>query len=352
MAVPARISTDPHTPMSEPSTTPRPYAGPTAASAAALELARGLLDATASGPYVPAAWRRADAAPARVAELTPSTPMVAVEAEAVAEVSVEAAAVHLDSEVAEPVATEPVATEPVVAEVQATDSDDLPWIDSFLASTPPLPMLAIEEVPTSALVDDVAVEAANEVVHDVADDVIVEEHVAHVHVDETLVAAAASDVSLETADDTWPLDEATPDFERLSQQIDASHGPEVVATPAQAASAVPMNVSQPATPSMSPWSDEEFMDIMPVRRAMRTPMSSAAVDQSSQWAERARAAQVARDAAQDAGVGRASEAAEALEMLARRVRSGELAVPEFDGRNGESAALVAALAAVLGVRLR
>ena len=103
---------------------------------------------------------------------------------------------------------------------------------------------------------------------------------------------------------------------------------------------------------MAPWSDEEFMDIMPVRRVLRTPMSSQAVDSSSQWAERARAAQVARDAAQDAGVGRASEAAEALEMLARRVRSGELTVPEFDGRMGESAALVAALAAVLGVRLR
>ncbi len=339
MAVPARVSTDPHTPMSELTNTPRPYAGPTAASAAALELARGLLDATASGPYVPAAWRRADAAPARVAELTPSTPM--------ASVTVEAGAVHEDPEVAEPVVTAPVA-----AEAQTTDSDDLPWIDSFLASTPPLPMQAIEEVTSSVLVDDAAVAAAANVVHEVADDVIVEAQVAHVHVDEAVVSAAASDGSLETADDTWPLDEATPDFERLSQQIDASHGPEVLTTPPQAAQVVPNGESRSVTPAMSPWSDEEFMDIMPVRRALRTPMSSAAVDLSSQWAERARAAQVARDAAQDAGVGRASEAAEALEMLARRVRSGELAVPEFDGRNGESAALVAALAAVLGVRLR
>ena len=345
MAVPARVSTDPHTPMSELTNTPRPYAGPTAASAAALELARGLLDATANGPYVPAAWRSADAAPARVAELTPSTPMVAVAAEA--------AAVHVEPQVAEPVVTEPDTTD-----VQTTISDDLPWIDSFLASTPPLPMMAIEDASMSVVADEVVDEVADEV----ALDVTVEELVQQVHVEEPVVSAAASDVSSETADDTWPLDEATPDFERLSQQIDASHGPEVLATPArttpaqttppQPAPAVPLGQSLPATPAMAPWSDEEFMDIMPVRRAMRTPMSSAAVDQSSQWAERARAAQVARDAAQDAGVGRASEAAEALEMLARRVRSGELAVPEFDGRNGESAALVAALAAVLGVRLR
>lgn len=340
MAVPARVSTDPHTPMSELTNTPRPYAGPTAASAAALELARGLLDATANGPYVPAAWRSADAAPARVAELTPSTPMVAVAAEA--------AAVHVEPQVAEPVVTEPVTTD-----VQTTISDDLPWIDSFLASTPPLPMMAIEDASTTVVADEVSDVVADEV----ALDVTVEELVQQVHVEEPVVSAAASDVSSETPDDTWPLDEATPDFERLSQQIDASHGPEVLATPAQTtppqpAPAVPLGQSLPATPAMAPWSDEEFMDIMPVRRAMRTPMSSAAMDQSSQWAERARAAQVARDAAQDAGVGRASEAAEALEMLARRVRSGELAVPEFDGRNGESAALVAALAAVLGVRLR
>lgn len=335
MAVPARVSTDPHTPMSELTNTPRPYAGPTAASAAALELARGLLDATANGPYVPAAWRSADAAPARVAELTPSTPMVAVAAEA--------AAVHVEPQVAEPVVTEPVTTD-----VQTTISDDMPWIDSFLASTPPLPMMAIEDASTTVVADEVSDVVADEV----ALDVTVEELVQQVHVEEPVVSAAASDVSSETADDTWPLDEATPDFERLSQQIDASHGPEVLATPPQPAPAVPLGQSLPATPAMAPWSDEEFMDIMPVRRAMRTPMSSAAVDQSSQWAERARAAQVARDAAQDAGVGRASEAAEALEMLARRVRSGELAVPEFDGRNGESAALVGALAAVLGVRLR
>lgn len=357
MAVPARVSTDPHTPMSELTNTPRPYAGPTAASAAALEIARGLLDATANGPYVPAAWRSADAAPARVAELTPSTPMVAVAAEAA-----EAAAVHVEPQFAEPVVTEPVVTEPVTTDVQTTISDDLPWIDSFLASTPPLPMMAIEDASTTVVTDEVSDVVADEVADEVALDVTVEEPGHQVHVEEPVISAAASDVSSETADDTWPLDEATPDFERLSQQIDASHGPEVLATPAQTtpaqttppqpAPAVPLGQSLPATPAMAPWSDEEFMDIMPVRRAMRTPMSSAAVDQSSQWAERARAAQVARDAAQDAGVGRASEAAEALEMLARRVRSGELAVPEFDGRNGESAALVAALAAVLGVRLR
>jgi hypothetical protein len=38
--------------------------------------------------------------------------------------------------------------------------------------------------------------------------------------------------------------------------------------------------------------------------------------------------------------------------LAQRVRAGELTLPGYDPRMGESAALVAALAAILGVRFR
>lgn len=325
MAVPARVSTDPHSPMSEPSATPRPYVGPNAATAAALEFARGQLDATKAGPYVPAAWRRADAEPQRVAELTPTAPMMAL-----------------------PVAGESERVPPVEAVTGTAESDDLPWIDSFLASTPPLPMLAIEDSAPSA--EDTSVD----VTASVTEIVEVEPALSPEPVTELApepVAELSPEPVADVVEDSWPLDEATPDFERLSQQIDASHGPEVPVTPARGAAPVP---ASPASEhrAMAPWSDEEFMDIMPVRRVLRTPMSSQAVDSSSQWAERARAAQVARDAAQDAGVGRASEAAEALEMLARRVRSGELTVPEFDGRMGESAALVAALAAVLGVRLR
>lgn len=325
MAVPARVSTDPHSPMSEPSATPRPYVGPNAATAAALEFARGQVDATKAGPYVPAAWRRADAEPQRVAELTPTAPMMAL-----------------------PVAGESERVPPVEAEKGTAESDDLPWIDSFLASTPPLPMLAIEDSAPSA--EDTFVDVTASVTEIVA----VEPELAAepvVELSPEPVAELSPEPVADVVEDSWPLDEATPDFERLSQQIDASHGPDVPVTPARGAAPVP---ASPASEhrAMAPWSDEEFMDIMPVRRVLRTPMSSQAVDSSSQWAERARAAQVARDAAQDAGVGRASEAAEALEMLARRVRSGELTVPEFDGRMGESAALVAALAAVLGVRLR
>jgi len=352
MAVPARLSTDPHSSMCPPTATPRPYAGPTAASSAALELARGLLNATGAGPYVPAEWRRPDAAAARVAELTPSAPMAAVAAEAVTVAAVTVETVALEAKVVEPAEGESV----------STDADELPWIDSFLASTPPLPMMAIEdvsveEVPVAATpVAATPVAAIPTPAIEIA--AIEEVELPAEQKDELTALAAGSEASALagepalTTDDTWPLDEATPDFERLSQQIDASHGPDVAATPVKGAQAVPARESDATTSPMSPWSDDEFMDIMPVRRALRTPMSSQAVDMSSQWAERARAAQVARDAAQDAGVGRASEAAEALEMLARRVRSGELAVPEFDGRNGESAALVAALAAVLGVRLR
>lgn len=317
MAVPARVSTDPHSSMSEPSATPRPYVGPNTATAAALEFARGQLDAAKAGPYVPAAWRRADAEPQRVAELTPTAPMMAL-----------------------PVAGESERVQPVEAVTGTAESDDLPWIDSFLASTPPLPMLAIEDAAPSA--EDTFVDVTASVTEIVA---------VEPEQSPEPVAEQSPEPVVDVVEDTWPLDEATPDFERLSQQIDASHGPEIPVTPARGAAPVATSPNSEHR-AMAPWSDEEFMDIMPVRRVLRTPMSSQAVDSSSQWAERARAAQVARDAAQDAGVGRASEAAEALEMLARRVRSGELTVPEFDGRMGESAALVAALAAVLGVRLR
>jgi hypothetical protein len=86
------------------------------------------------------------------------------------------------------------------------------------------------------------------------------------------------------------------------------------------------------------------------------------------WAERALKAQEdalsfgANPASDLAGAAReempggeeatAEQAAHALELLAQRVRAGELLLPGYDPRMGEPAALVAALAAVLGVRLR
>jgi hypothetical protein len=44
-------------------------------------------------------------------------------------------------------------------------------------------------------------------------------------------------------------------------------------------------------------------------------------------------------------------AAKALEMLALRVRAGELILPGYDPKTGDAGALVVALAALLGVRL-
>jgi len=117
------------------------------------------------------------------------------------------------------------------------------------------------------------------------------------------------------------------------------------------------------------WSDDDMMDIMPIRYMEKTLLSSpAGVTEGEVGSERARMGhdeeRVLRAMASTEGVAdpaeatpslahaTAEEAAHALELLARRVRAGELMLPGYDPRMGESAALVAALAAILGVRFR
>ena len=70
---------------------------------------------------------------------------------------------------------------------------------------------------------------------------------------------------------------------------------------------------------------------------MPTPGSSSAIEP---WADRARRA----------GDENAEAAARALELLARRVREGEISLAGYEPRLGDAAALAAALAALLGVR--
>lgn len=290
-----------------------------------------------------------------------------------------------------------VPTEPVAAEAmeQMPAPDELPWIDAFLASTPPLPMAAVPTpiAPLAALDADVVTEAPTEMaaeelpdlaamaaVDGMSDviaesitevDAVVEWSVEEVAAepssqpaDELVLEAPANDepandepsghavASSDAPNDEWPLEEAAVEFRALGEQLDTQPG-------------------APATsvPPMTPWTDDDLMDIMPIRHSGRTPLSNAAVPGDGElWAERARRAQEEAQvframaasethepreaAAAGAPEATAEEAAHALELLAQRVRAGELMLPSYDPRMGESAALVAALAALLGVKPR
>ncbi len=87
---------------------------------------------------------------------------------------------------------------------------------------------------------------------------------------------------------------------------------------------------------MPAWSDDDVMDIMPVRAA------DVGVSAQELWASQAR-----REAQSAEGV---EAVAVVLESLAKKVRDGELTLPGYSADLGDAAALAAALAALLGVR--
>ena len=185
--------------------------------------------------------------------------------------------------------------------------------------------------------------------------------------------ATASDAG--QMEDRWPLDEAVAEFRSLGARLEPL--PPAVVDESDSTAIGDQNVTagsvdadgSPMSPPMSAWSDDDLLDIMPIRHSGRTPLSSAALPADGElWAERALKAQEdalsfgAPPASDLAGAAHeepplaeeatAEQAAHALELLAQRVRAGELLLPGYDPRMGEPAALVAALAALLGVRLR
>jgi hypothetical protein len=262
-----------------------------------------------------------------------------------------------------------------VEEPAAGDEAPLPWIDAFLAATPPLPMTAVEEpapveeawgmesaTAEELLAEALAVSADDATADFGADEVSIEQE----------GATALDAVQME---DGWPLDEAVAEFRSLGARLEPLPSPvgdetdsTAFSDPHVTAGGVDADGS-PMSPPMSAWSDDDLLDIMPIRHSGRTPLSGAALPADGElWAERALKAQEdalsfgANPASDLAGAAReempggeeatAEQAAHALELLAQRVRAGELLLPGYDPRMGEPAALVAALAAVLGVRLR
>ena len=213
----------------------------------------------------------------------------------------------------------------------AAPVQELPWIDAFLAATPALPMAAIptpvEQLPTV----------------------------------EEFLSAAGEDES-NSANDEWPLEEAAAEFRALRTSVPE---PEPDSKKSEESGNAEVVEALDSLPAMAPWSEDDMMDIMPIRHSGKTPLSNAVILPDSElWAERARKAhEAAREEVPESVPEAASqveqvpeataeEAAHALELLARRVRAGELTLPSYDPRMGEPAALVAALAALLGVRLR
>lgn len=290
------------------------------------------------GPYVPEPWRRTpalDAAravtplsvtplsvgAASAAEMPPSypTPAYFTPLGSMAQDDFVTPAFDLPAildETAGLVAVSPA--EPSVSLPLETPS--LPWIDAFLSSTPAMPMRAVDE-PAASFTPPSA-------------EAIVEEAVAAT--ERTMTAPAPE---APTPSDAWALDEAA---EKMRALADEMRDHESIA--GASGEAARLFDASPSPEPLAAWSDDDMIDIMPLQKERSaapsrtpTPGSNSAIEP---WADRARRA----------GDESAEAAARALELLARRVRDGEISLAGYEPRLGDAAALAAALAALLGVR--
>ncbi|HEY0930245.1 MAG TPA: hypothetical protein VGE27_10040 [Gemmatimonas sp.] len=345
-----------------------PYAAPVAGGNASQGSAR------LAAPYVPAAWRtHRPAALVQPAGLMASMPTSPTPVGVESLFGVEEEAVTVVEQGGAP-----------LAEQESTD-DSLPWIDAFLSTTPAMAMPAISEEPEEAAYVEATAPADTEptLVQDdepaqselppkplsraeriaalftpvdspvvaaktpsstvAADSARVEAKV--VQEAEQLEAPAtpfvealaepfiAIDEPSDAADaEDWPLAQAASELDAMAHQLEAL-------APVQSTEPSAL-FAEPAQPEPLPvWSDDDMVDIMPVRQPLFTPRGQSALRVSGLGAQVAR-----RDE-------NAEAAAHALELLAGRVRAGELPLPGYEPRMGDAAALVAALAALLGVKL-
>ena len=205
----------------------------------------------------------------------------------------------------------------------------LPWIDAFLSSTPAMPMRAVD-TPVAPYTPVASVASYTPV----ASDAIVEEAVAA----EWPMTAAAPEAP--TPSDAWALDEAAEQMRALADELRDHEG-----IASDSGEAARLFETSPLPEPLPVWSDDDMIDIMPAQKGrsakpnrVRTPTSvNSAIEP---WADRARRS----------GDESAEAAARVLELLARRVRDGEISLAGYEPRLGDAAALAAALAALLGVR--
>ena len=252
---------------------------------------------------------------------------------------------------------------------QGTSSESLPWIDAFLAETPAMGVPSIGADQQVEKVEQVANQMANQIaehgqergqvapqpLHDpaVPDAPVVapEEPSRPMSRAERIASLFTPTASLTVpqpptaeapepaadapmAADEWPLADAATALDAMARQIGAL-GP---VTPNDAGRGTPKGME---SAPLSVWSDDDMVDIMPMSNRLFTPRHPVAPPNMPSGAEEP----VQRDPGAEA-------AAHALEILARRVRAGELPLAGYEPRMGDAAALVAALAALLGVKLR
>ena len=132
--------------------------------------------------------------------------------------------------------------------------------------------------------------------------------------------------------DAWALDEAA---EQMRALADVLREPQGLTHDVGEAARL---FDETASPDLlSAWSNDDMNERSVAPNRMPIP---GAVSSIEPWADRARRS----------GDGNAETAARALEVLARRVRDGEVSLKGYEPRLGDAAALAAALAALLGVR--
>lgn len=201
--------------------------------------------------------------------------------------------------------------------VQATaSSDDLPWIDQFLSNTPVQAVAVVAHEPTDA-VSDVAPERTATIVEDVWVT--------------PLMAAHAEPVADAPVNESWPLEEASAQLAEMLPSLQRAESD--TDTPAR------LFAERHAEEPLPAWSDDDMIDIMPLGTVAQQTAAQQGVTQSVTHRESSSTASPHGEAA-----------ARSLELVAQRVRSGELTLPGYDPALGDSAALIAALAALHGVR--
>jgi hypothetical protein len=222
---------------------------------------------------------------------------------------------HAEASVADPGELFAEPDEPV-----APFTASLPSIDVFLSSTPAMPMRAVDErfASLSGPSTEAIVDGGGDLVQ---------------------WPLTSDQLEAPTPSDAWALDDAAAQMRALADELRERDG---IGTVSGETDRVVDGASPP--PRLRLWGDDDLIDIMPMQTArtaatprVPTPGSPAPI---APWADRARRA----------GDESSEAAARALEVLARRVRDGEISLAGYEPRLGDAAALAAALAALLGVR--
>ncbi len=198
-------------------------------------------------------------------------------------------------------------------------TEELPWIDVFLSTTPVLPMTAVTEEMTSAAVVDTGAGLAE-----------FEDEYQERLLDVATEAAEVAEVADEVVDEI--LTDGSDELDRLLDE--SMGGPDGLGGQLAALDLLQKGYTasggEPAR-EFGAWSSNDFADILPLREPGIAPDIDA-------------------ESGGPSPTNSAAAAAEVLEQLAQRVRSGELVLPGYDQNLGDAAALAAALAALLGVK--